>query len=84
GVVGDFNDWDATRHTMRRRADTGIWEIFVPGIGVGRAYKYRIVGPDGVVQPLKADPYAFFSELRPATASIVARAGKPDAWGDAE
>ncbi len=81
-VVGDFNDWDGRRHPMRRRADTGIWEIFLPDIGLGRAYKYRITGPDGTVQPLKADPFAFASELRPATASIVAQPGKPE-WGDA-
>ncbi|BEU99809.1 1,4-alpha-glucan branching protein GlgB [Novosphingobium olei] len=80
-VVGDFNDWDHRRHPMRKRADTGVWEIFLPDIGTGRAYKYRIVGPDGTVQPLKADPYAFAAELRPATASIVARPGKPD-WAD--
>ncbi|WP_225008678.1 1,4-alpha-glucan branching protein GlgB [Novosphingobium percolationis] len=80
-VVGDFNDWDHRRHPMRKRADTGVWEIFLPDIGTGRAYKYRIVGPDGTVQPLKADPYAFAAELRPATASIVARPGKPD-WDD--
>ena len=83
-VVGDFNDWDHRRHPMRRRADIGVWEVFLPDIGTGRAYKYRIVGPDGTVQPLKADPYAFASELRPATASIVAQAGKPDEWGDAD
>ena len=82
-VVGDFNDWDGRRHPMRRRGDTGIWEIFIPDIGLGRAYKYRITGPDGVVQPLKADPYAFASELRPATASIVAQPGKGE-WGDAD
>ena len=81
-VVGDFNEWDGRRHPMRRRADTGIWEIFIPDIAHGRAYKFRITGPDGTVQPLKADPYAFFSELRPATASIVAAPGKPE-WGDA-
>ncbi|WP_225205916.1 1,4-alpha-glucan branching protein GlgB [Novosphingobium huizhouense] len=80
-VVGDFNDWDHRRHPMRKRADTGVWEIFLPDIGTGRAYKYRIVGPDGAAQPLKADPYAFAAELRPATASIVARPGKPD-WAD--
>jgi len=80
-VVGDFNGWDGRHHPMRRRADTGIWEIFIPDIGYGRAYKYRLTGPDGVVQPLKADPFAFASELRPATASIVAAPGKPE-WGD--
>ena len=81
-VVGDFNDWDHRRHQMRRRTDIGVWEIFVPAIGEGRAYKFRIVGPDGTPLPLKADPYAFAAELRPATASLTARPAKPD-WGDA-
>jgi 1,4-alpha-glucan branching enzyme len=70
-VVGDFNDWDGRRHAMRRRTDVGIWEIFVPDIGAGRSYKYEIVGADGQVQPLKADPFAFAAELRPQTASII-------------
>ena len=83
GLVGDFNDWDHSRHPMRRRADIGVWEIFIPDIGEGRAYKYRIVGPDGTVLPLKADPFAFASELRPKTASLVAQPGKRDEWGDA-
>ena len=81
-VVGDFNDWDHRRHLMRKRLDIGVWEIFVPDIGEHRAYKYRIVGPDGTVMPLKADPYAFAAELRPKTASLTARPAKPD-WGDA-
>ena len=81
-VVGDFNDWDHRRHPMRRRADIGVWEVFVPDIGAGRAYKYRITGPDGTVQPLKADPFALAAELRPATASLTAQPGKPE-WGDA-
>ncbi|MFN6936204.1 MAG: GlgB N-terminal domain-containing protein, partial [Tsuneonella sp.] len=80
-IVGDFNNWDGTRHPMRARRSVGIWEIFLPEIGFGSAYKYRIVGADGVVQPLKADPFAFASELRPKTASIVAEAGKSE-WGD--
>jgi 1,4-alpha-glucan branching enzyme len=80
-LVGDFNDWDPARHVMRRRADTGIWEIFIPDIGVGRAYKYRITGADGTVLPLKADPFALASELRPATASITAHPVKID-WQD--
>jgi 1,4-alpha-glucan branching enzyme len=82
-LVGDFNDWDGTRHPMRNRVDIGVWEIFLPDIGPGRAYKYRIVGPDGTLQPLKADPFAFASEVRPKTASLTATPGKPD-WGDAE
>ncbi len=80
-VVGDFNDWDGRRHAMRLRKDTGIWEIFIPDIGAGRAYKYEIIGPDGVRLPLKADPFAFQSELRPATASVVARPMAHE-WGD--
>ncbi len=71
-VVGDFNRWDGRRDVMRLRRDTGIWEIFVPEVGAGAAYKYEIIGPDGVTLPLKADPFAFRSELRPATASVVA------------
>jgi len=71
-VVGDFNRWDGRRDVMRLRRDAGIWEIFVPEIGAGAAYKYEIIGPDGVTLPLKADPFAFRSELRPATASVVA------------
>ncbi|GAO53884.1 1,4-alpha-glucan branching protein GlgB [Novosphingobium sp. MD-1] len=81
-VVGDFNGWDHRCHPMRKRADIGVWEIFVPDVGPGQAYKYRIVGPTGKVQPLKADPFAFASEMRPKTASLTARPAKPD-WGDA-
>ncbi|PVE59989.1 1,4-alpha-glucan branching enzyme [Arthrobacter sp. TPD3018] len=80
-VVGDFNDWNDTRHVMRRRADIGVWEIFVPDIGAGRSYKFAIIGPDGILQPLKADPFAFQSELRPKTASITT-APPVHVWGD--
>ncbi|MCW2338672.1 1,4-alpha-glucan branching enzyme [Sphingobium sp. B2D3A] len=81
-LVGDFNDWNGQRHVMRRRSDNGVWEIFMPGLGAWEAYKYLIVGPDGTVQPLKADPFAFASELRPKTASMTFSPAKPD-WGDA-
>jgi 1,4-alpha-glucan branching enzyme len=80
-VVGDFNEWDGRRHLMRNRRDIGVWEIFIPDIGAWRAYKYEIVGPDGVTLPLKADPFAFASEVRPKTASMIAHPGKPE-WGD--
>ncbi|PEQ12609.1 1,4-alpha-glucan branching enzyme [Novosphingobium sp. PC22D] len=80
-LVGDFNDWDARRHPMRNRRDIGVWEIFIPDIGEYRTYKFRIVGPDGMVQPLKADPFAFAAEVRPHTASVTMRPGKQD-WGD--
>ncbi|MBU0554489.1 MAG: 1,4-alpha-glucan branching protein GlgB [Alphaproteobacteria bacterium] len=80
-LVGDFNDWDGRRHVMRRRKDNGVWEIFIPDIGAWHAYKYLIIGPDGTAQPLKADPFAFASELRPKTASMTFAPDKPD-WGD--
>ncbi len=80
-VVGDFNRWDGRRGLMRHRADAGLWEIFLPEVGPGSAYKFEVIGADGVRLPLKADPYAFQSELRPSTASIVAP--PPDhKWGD--
>ncbi|WP_454015241.1 1,4-alpha-glucan branching protein GlgB [Aquamicrobium terrae] len=81
-VVGDFNGWDGRRHPMRLRQDTGVWEIFLPGIGAGRPYKYEIIGAQGTRLPLKADPFAFRSELRPATASVT-DAPLRHQWGDA-
>jgi 1,4-alpha-glucan branching enzyme len=80
-VVGAFNDWDGRRHPMRVRLNTGIWEVFIPAVGPGSVYKYEIVGPDGKLLPLKADPFAFQSELRPRTASIVADP-TPFTWSD--
>ncbi len=70
-VVGLFNHWDGRRHQMRRRGGTGVWEIFLPGVGEGAPYKYEIVGADGTVQPLKADPVGFGSEHAPSNASVV-------------
>lgn len=70
-VVGDFNGWDGRRHLMRRRT-SGVWEIFLSEVGPGTVYKYEIIGADGKLLPLKADPFAFASELRPKTASVVA------------
>ncbi|PZQ99535.1 MAG: 1,4-alpha-glucan branching enzyme [Cereibacter sphaeroides] len=80
-VVGDFNIWDGRRHPMRRRGQTGVWEIFVPGLGEGAAYKYEIRGPDGALMPLKADPVGFGSEHPPANASVVRRLGDAK-WQD--
>jgi 1,4-alpha-glucan branching enzyme len=80
-VVGDFNRWDGRVNVMRLRAGAGVWETFVPGIGAGAAYKFEIVGADGRTLPLKADPFAFRSELRPKTASLVA-APQAHEWGD--
>ncbi len=72
-VIGDFNGWDGRHHPMRLRQECGVWEIFLPAVGHGACYKYQIRARDGQVLPLKADPYAMQSELRPATASVVTR-----------
>lgn len=80
-VVGQFNDWDGRRHVMRKRIDTGIWEIFLPDIGAGQPYKYEIIGAKDEKLPLKADPFAFRSELRPATASVTDLPMRHH-WGD--
>ncbi len=76
-VVGNFNFWDGRRHPMRLRRECGVWEIFIPGVDVGATYKYELRSRDGHVLPLKADPYALQSELRPATASVVAQMPAP-------
>jgi len=81
-VVGDFNGWDGRHAQMRKRVDSGIWEIFIPGAGAGARYKYEILSGEGVVLPLKADPVGRAAELRPSTASIVA-SDAPFPWGDA-
>jgi 1,4-alpha-glucan branching enzyme len=70
-VVGDFNQWDGRRCQMRKRVDSGLWEIFVPGLGAGAVYKYEIISAQGALLPLKADPFGFAAERRPSTASIV-------------
>ncbi|MGR3484575.1 MAG: 1,4-alpha-glucan branching protein GlgB [Paracoccaceae bacterium] len=83
-VVGDVNHWNGLRHPMRPRGGTGVWELFVPGAAEGQRYKYRIVGEDGAVQPLKADPVGFGAEHPPATASVIRDLGRygwsDDAW----
>lgn len=81
-VVGDFNLWDGRRHAMRRRVDTGIWEIFIPEVAAGQPYKFEIIGAAGRSLPLKADPFARRAELRPQTASIVTPRIDHE-WGDA-
>ncbi len=70
-VVGDFNAWDGRRHTMRMLHRAGVWEIFVPHVGVGDCYKFELLDRHGHLLPLKADPYARAAELRPQTASKV-------------
>lgn len=65
-VIADFNGWDGGRHVMRRSDEAGVWTIFIPGVAAGEAYQYRIVGGDGEVRPLKADPVAVAAAPRPA------------------
>jgi 1,4-alpha-glucan branching enzyme len=69
-VVGDFNGWDASKHGLKHYADAGIWVIFIPNAQVGQAYKFHVLGADGLVRE-KADPYARQMERSPATASLV-------------
>ena len=71
-VVGDFNHWDGRRHPMRLRRECGVWELFIPGVGLGAHYKFELLGPQGQLLPQKADPMGRAAELRPATASVVA------------
>jgi 1,4-alpha-glucan branching enzyme len=69
-LVGDFNYWDGRAHPMRGMGSSGVWELFVPGIGDGTHYKFEVLGRDGVWRQ-KADPVAFATEIPPATASVV-------------
>jgi len=70
-VVGDFNGWNRDAHELAPRWDqSGIWEGFIPGVGSGQAYKYHIRGPGGF-EAEKGDPFAFYWETPPATASVV-------------
>ena len=70
-VVGDFNQWDGRRHVMRKRANMGVWEIFLPDAQSGQAYKYEIVSAEGALLPLKSDPFGFAAEVRPKQASVI-------------
>ena len=69
-VVGDFNGWNAEASDLQRIGDTGVWAAFLPGVREGDRYKYAIWQADGRLVH-KADPYGFYSELRPGTASVV-------------
>jgi len=72
-VVGAFNDWDGRRHPMRRHHDCGIWDIFIPGLGLGEAYKFELKSAQGDLLPLKADPCARRMEPPPGNTAIVHR-----------
>ncbi|RKJ02887.1 1,4-alpha-glucan branching protein GlgB [bacterium D16-54] len=69
-VVGEFNMWDGRRHQMKLLGDSGVFELFIPGLEAGTIYKYEVKNRKGEPM-LKADPYGNYAELRPNTASIV-------------
>jgi 1,4-alpha-glucan branching enzyme len=81
-VVGAFNQWHGDVHVMRSRASSGIWELAIPGIGAGTAYKYEIRDRKGLLF-VKADPYGFAMQLRPENSSVVASLDG-HAWQDSE
>jgi 1,4-alpha-glucan branching enzyme len=82
-VVGDFNNWDGRFHPMRLLGGSGVWEIFIPGVGEGAHYKFEIRDAHGHIS-LKTDPFGFFFEIPPKNAAIVWNTKKfkwtDDAW----
>ncbi len=80
-VVGDFNAWDGRRHPMRQLGASGVWEIFVPGVGTGALYKFEVVDGTGAMG-LKTDPFGFHFEVAPKQAAVVWDTTK-FAWTDA-
>lgn len=81
-VVGSFNDWQCNQHPMHRQADGSVWSIFIEGFPVNGTYKYAIQTSGGELL-LKADPYGYFCEVRPNTASVVYDINKYQ-WNDAK
>ena len=69
-VIGVFNRWDGRHHPMQNRGSSGLWELFIPQLKPGDLYKFEIKGQNDFLGQ-KSDPYAFYSELRPRTASVV-------------
>jgi len=82
-VVGDFNGWDGRVHAMRMLGATGVWEIFVPGLGAGERYKFEIRSRRQGALLHKSDPYGFAFEVPPRSASIVHRRDGHQ-WTDAD
>ncbi|WP_245643048.1 1,4-alpha-glucan branching protein GlgB, partial [Piscicoccus intestinalis] len=80
-LVGDFNRWDGQAYPMRALGSSGVWELFVPGVGENSTYKYEILGADGYWRG-KADPLARHTECPPATASVVEQTHYE--WNDAD
>ena len=70
-VIGDFNNWDGRRHSMRSLGESGVWELFIPELDKHSLYKFEIKNRDNGQIVSKSDPYAQQLELRPRTASVV-------------
>ena len=70
-VIGDFNQWNPALAPMESRPEAGLWELFIPGVRVGDCYKYQVASRFHGYRTARADPCAFYSELRPRTASRV-------------
>lgn len=70
-VMGDFNGWNKTSHALRPRGQSGVWEGWIPGLGKGASYKYFVRSRYRGYRVDKADPFSFFNEVPPRTASIV-------------
>lgn len=80
-VIGDFNNWDGRVHQMRARGASGVWEIFVPNLTEGDLYRFEIKSKNGDILK-KVDPYAVYSEKRPANASIIYNIEDKYEWQD--
>ncbi|HMK59647.1 MAG TPA: 1,4-alpha-glucan branching protein GlgB [Dissulfurispiraceae bacterium] len=83
-VAGDFNGWDERRHPMRTLGSSGIWEIFIPGLDEGTVYKYSVRSKHNRYRELKSDPFSFFFEVRPKSATIVYDIENRHEWKDGE
>lgn len=81
-IIGDFNNWNKDSHFLHTGGNSGIWEVFIPGVSKGSHYKFHIISRHGGYQANKADPFAFCTEVSPRTASIVWSLDYE--WGDGE
>jgi 1,4-alpha-glucan branching enzyme len=70
-VIGDFNTWDKSSHKLSPRGKSGIWEGFIPELSKGSVYKYHIISHQGKYEVDKRDPFAFYNEIPPRTASMA-------------
>jgi 1,4-alpha-glucan branching enzyme len=80
-VVGDFNHWDGRIHPLRRLGNSGVWELFLPGLEQDHLYKFELVAADGSIQ-LKTDPYGTYFESPPNNASVIKGVDAGYVWND--